>query len=173
MKKYVILFLLMGLMSCASVKTVFDYDKQVDFSKYKTYSLTKDDLAVEVGQFNRERIIKAMETELAAKGLSKADEGDLLVNAHIKSKEKVEATATTTGGYGVYGWHRGSSTTYIDYNEYTEGTLFITMADAATETIIWQGAGTKTLEESMSAEKREQSINYAVKQILNNYPPGE
>lgn len=160
-------------MSCASVSTVFDYDREVDFSRYKTYNFTEDDLAVVVGQFNRERIIKAMETELAAKGLTKAEEGDLMVNAHIKSKEKVQATATTTGGYGAYNWHYGSSTTYINYDEYTEGTLFITMADGSDNTIIWQGAGTKTLDENASADKREQSINYAVQQILKNYPPGQ
>lgn len=162
-----------GLMSCASVSTVFDYDKEVDFSRYKTYNFTEDDLTLAVGQFNRERIIKAIETELAAKGLEKVEEGDLLVNAHIKSKEKVEASATTTGGYGPYNVRFGSSTTYIDYNEYTVGSLFITMADASNNSIIWQGAGTKTLDESASADKREQSINYAVQQILKNYPPGE
>ena len=55
MKKYLILILLAGAMACASVQTVFDYDKQVDFTKYKTYGLTEDDLEVSVGQFNRER----------------------------------------------------------------------------------------------------------------------
>ncbi len=171
MKKCVFLFLLIGAMGCASVTTVFDYDKKVDFSKYKTYSLTKDDLVTEVGQLNRERILNAMETELVAKGITKADAADLLVNAHIKSQQKVEATATSTGGYGAYGWYRGGSTTYVNYDEYTDGTLFITLADAATETIIWQGAGTKTYDENASAEKRDANITYAVQQILKNYPP--
>lgn len=171
MKKYLILGLFIGAMSCASVTTVFDYDKKVDFTGFKTYQLTKDDLEESVGTFNRERILKAMETELAAKGLSKSENPDLLVNAHIKSKTQVQATATSTGGYGAYGWYRGGGTTYINYDEYTEGSLFITIAEAEDETIIWQGAGTKTIDEGASADKREQSINYAVQQILKNYPP--
>lgn len=173
MKKYMILFLLIGAVSCASVKTVFDYDKKVDFTQFKTYQLTKDDLEESVGTFNRERILTATETELTAKGLSKSDNPDLLVNAHIKSKTQVQATATSTGGYGAYGWYRGGGTTYIDYDEYTEGTLFITIAEADSETIIWQGAGSKTLDENVSADKREANINYAVKQILSNYPPAQ
>jgi hypothetical protein len=173
MKKYLILFLLTGTMACASVKIVHDYDREVDFSQYKTYSLTQDDLNTVVSEFNRERILNAMETELASKGLTKSEDADLLVNAHIKSKEGVEAVATTSGGYGAYGWHRGNSSTYVNYEEYTVGSLFITLADAATETIIWQGAGTKTIEEGDSAKKREKTINYAVKQILMNYPPAK
>ena len=171
MKKYLILILLAGAMACASVQTVFDYDKQVDFTKYKTYGLTEDDLEASVGQFNRERILTALETELDNKGLTKSDEPDMLVNVHIKSQQKVEATATTAGGYGAYGWYRGSSTTYINYDEYTEGTMFVTIADKATETIVWQGAGTKTLDESASADKREANITYAMQQIMKNYPP--
>lgn len=173
MKKYVGLFLMIGAVSCASVKTVFDYDKKVDFTQFKTYQLTKDDLEESVGTFNRERILKATEAELLAKGLTKAENADLLVNAHIKSKTQVQATATSSGGYGAYGWYRGGGTTYINYDEYTEGTLFITIAEADTETIIWQGAGSKTLDENVSADKREANINYAIQQILSNYPPGE
>lgn len=171
MKKFVVFILMIGLISCASLTTVFDYDREADFSQYKTYSLTKDNLETVVGNFNRDRIISALEDELLAKGLTKAEDADLLVNAHIKAEDKIEASAETEGGYGSYNWHPGSTSTSINYEEYTQGTLFITMADASTNIIIWQGAASKMIEESASAEKRENSINAAVEQILLNYPP--
>lgn len=88
----------------------------------------------------------------------------------------MDATATSTGPgyYGDpwrYGYGGGFSTTQINYNEYIEGTLFINMVDKTTEKIVWQGRGTKTLDESAEADKREKNINYAVKQIFTKYPP--
>jgi len=171
MKKLLVLFLVIGTVSCSTIQTAYDYSKEVDFSKFKTYQFTQDDLEAAVGQLNRNRIIPAVENELAAKGLTKSDNPDLLVNVHIKSKQKVDATATTTGGYGRWGWYGGYSTTQVSYNEYTVGTMFVTLIEAASQNIIWQGTGTKTLNESASPSKREESINYSVKRILANYPP--
>jgi len=171
MKKLLVLFLVIGTVSCSSIKTAYDFSKEVDFSKFKTYQFTEDDLTAAVGELNRNRIIPAVENELAAKGLTKSDDPDLLVNVHIKSQQKVDATATTTGGYGRWGWYGGYSTTQVSYNEYTEGTMFISLIEAASQNLVWQGTGTKTLNESASPSKREESINYSVKQILSNYPP--
>jgi hypothetical protein len=46
------------------------------------------------------------------------------------------------------------------------------LVDKATEKIAWQGTGKKTIEENASAQKTQQNIDYAVKQIFTNYPPG-
>jgi hypothetical protein len=48
--------------------------------------------------------------------------------------------------------------------------LFINAIDKSSEKIVWQGRGTKTIDEDASPEKREKNINYAVKSIFNNYP---
>lgn len=171
MKKFLALFLVAGALSCSSIQTAYDYSKEVDFSKFKTYQFTQDDLEAAVGQINRNRIIPAVENELAGKGLTKSDNPDLLVNIHVKSQQKVDATATTMGGYGRWGWYGGYSTTQVNYNEYTEGTMFITLIEASSQNIVWQGTGTKTLNENASPSQREESINYSVQQILSNYPP--
>ena len=79
-------------------------------------------------------------------------------------------------GYGMgypYGWGSGFTTTRINYNTYTDGTLFIDMIDAKTKRLVWQGRGTKTLEPKASNEKREQNLAYALKQIFMYYPPAK
>jgi hypothetical protein len=174
MRKLFLLLPLVGLFACSSVRTTYDYDKQVDFAKYKTFAFSQDDLAASVGQLNRDRIMKNMEAEMLAKGFTKSGTPDVIVDVHIKSQKKMEATAVTDGySYGPYryGYGRGYSTTHVNYDEYTEGTLFISIIDSATEKIVWQGTGTKTFDETASAEKRDANINYAIKQILLNYPP--
>lgn len=174
MKKFLFLFLIAGIVACSTVKTTVDYDSQADFAKYKTYSLLEDNLTEMVGQLNRNRIISALESELANKGFSKADEPDILVDVHIKSEQKVEATATTTGGgYGRWGGYGGYSTTQVNYDEYTVGSMFITMIDNASQNVVWQGVGNKTVDENASPEKRDENITYAIQQILANYPPAQ
>ena len=176
MKRLVLfLFAAVWLTSCSSVQVSSDYDSQVDFTKFKTYGFTEESLNLGIEQLNRDRLIRAIESEMAAKGFSKSESPDVLLDLHLKAEEKMEATATNTGGYGYgygrYGYGGGFSTTHIDYNKYTEGTLFINMVDRSVEKVVWQGRGTKTVDEHASAKKREENINYAVKQIFMQYPP--
>lgn len=178
MKKLLVIIFMAGLAACSSLKVSYDYDKQADFAKYKTYAFTEEALKLPVGDLNRDRIIKAIETELAAKGMTKSDSPEALIDILVKAEEKVDATATTTPtyggyGYGRYGYGGGFSTTSINYNEYVEGTLFVNMVDAAAQKIVWQGRATKTIDEDASAEKREQNINTAIKQIFTKYPPAK
>lgn len=176
MKKLVVVFLLIVFAACSSLKVSSDYDSQTDFTKYKTYTFSEDVAKLPVQPLNRDRIIKAVENEMAAKGFTKSESNpDMLVDLNVKAVQRTEATATNTGGmYGGgfrYGYGGGYSTTQISYNEYVDGTLFVNMVDNASQKIVWQGRATKTLDEDASAEKREKNINYAIKTIFTKYPP--
>lgn len=173
MKNFLILFLCAGAMSCSSTKIVFNYDKGVDFTEFKSYKFTDDDLEEAIGSFNRERILTGLENELSSKGLTKSAEPDLFVNAHIKAQRKSEVDAASQVGYGSLGWQTANSAAYLKYDEYTEGYLFITIAEYKTETIIWQGAGSKVIDEGATEEEREKNIAEIIQQIMVNYPPGE
>ncbi|MFN3841145.1 MAG: DUF4136 domain-containing protein [Cyclobacteriaceae bacterium] len=176
MKKYLLIILALSGTACSSLKVTYDYDRQADFAKYKTYAFSEDSQKMPVNDLNRNRLLAAVEKEMTAKGFSKSDSPDVLVDMHVKKEEKVDATATTIspgfrGYYGRYGYGGGFSTTSINYNEYIEGTLFVNLVDVAKQQIVWQGRATKTLDENASAEKREKNINYAVQQIFMRYPP--
>lgn len=173
MKKLFLISLVAVMASCSSVQTSYDYDKQADFSKYKTFAFSEDALNLPIEQLNRDRILKAVETELTAKGFTKSATPDVLIDLQVKAKQETEAVATNTGGYygGRYGFAGGYGTTRVDYNEYTVGSLFINMVDKKTDKIVWQGRGSKTIDENASAEKRDMNINNGVKAIFMKYPP--
>ena len=180
MKKLLFLFpILITLASCSSIRVSSDFDKAAPFANYKTYAFTPEALSLPINDLNRNRLIAAIETELAAKGFTKADNPDVFIDMQLKGEEVQTATATTTGGYPGYGygggyrygWGGGFSTTTIDYDTYVEGTLFIDMIDIQKKQLVWQGRGTKTLEPDASQKRREENINYAVKQIFMKYPP--
>ena len=176
MKKIFLLAMIAVLTSCSSVKISYDYDKQADFKKYKTYAFTQEALKLNIDQLNRDRVIRAIETEMNGKGFTKSDNPDVLLDLDVKT-EKIEGATATTSGSGMYGgpWHYGYgggfTTTQVNYYSYLDGTLFINMVDKASDKIIWQGRATKTIEPDISAEKREANINNAVKQIFMRYPP--
>ncbi len=171
MKKFTLLFMVALATACSSIKVSYDYDKTTDFSKYKTYAYTADALKLGIDDLNRNRIIASIDAEMAARGITKSDNPDALIDLILKAQERVEATATNTGGYyGRYGYAGGFGTTQINYNTYVDGTLFINVVDKPSEKIVWQGRGTKTIDEDASPEKREKNINYAVKSIFYNYP---
>ena len=173
------LMLLIIATSCSPVRISSDFDKSAGFSSYKTYAFTNEAKTIPlVNDITRSRILTAVESELAAKGFSKsADNPDVLIDIQLKGEEKTSAYATTNTtpygyGYGYrYRWGGSFSTTTINYDTYVEGTLFIDMIDAKTNQLVWQGRGTRTLDPDLSQQKKEDNINYAVKQIFTKYPP--
>lgn len=140
MKKFLIIPVLFAFVACSTVKVAYDYDKQVDFSNYKTYAISEETLKMDnVNQLNRDRLISAVEAAMATKGFTKSDDADVILDIRIKGEEIQTATATNTGGYGYgrWGYGGGMSTTTINYDKYVEGTLFVTLIDKATEKIAY------------------------------------
>ena len=170
---YYALFLF-AVVACSSVTTSFDYDKTADFSKYKTYAYNEHTQKLpEINSLDRDRILAAIDSEMAKRGYTKADSSpDVLVDVFIKTEEEMSATATNTGGYGRwgYGYGWGGGTTHVDYNKYTKGTLFISLVDRSTEKIAWQGRGSKTLNENVKPERKEANIKSAITAIFAKYP---
>jgi hypothetical protein len=164
---------LIVLASCSSIRVSTDFDKSAGFSTYKTYSFTTDAQNLPLDDINKNRVLSAISNELTAKGFTKSEKPDVLIDVKIKAKQVQTATASNNyygSGYR-YRWGGGFSSTTINYDSYTEGTLFIDMIDASKSQLVWQGRGTGTISPDVSAQKREQNINYAVKQIFIKYPP--
>ena len=70
--------------SCApSLKVNSDYDKAVNFSTYKTFTLyNPENVNKAISDLNRTRVINAIKSEMAKKGfVENATNPDLLVNA--------------------------------------------------------------------------------------------
>jgi hypothetical protein len=166
--------------SCSSIRVSSDFDKNAQFATYKTYAFTNEALSLPVNQLNRDRILAAMEKELAAKGFTKSETNpDVWIDLKLTAKEKQSATATSSPSYYGYGygygypyaWGGGFSTTTIDIDQYLEGTLFVDMIDVKEKKLVWQGRAVGTIDEEASQQKREQNINYAAKQVFRHYPP--
>jgi len=158
-------------------KTSYDYDKAATFSTYKSYAFKEGTKAGQV--LIDERIVNAIEAELAAKGFTKSDTNpDVFVVYHVAiDKEKDISTYSSGygGGYGPYGWGYGGGwaggTTTTNVRDILVGTLVVDIADAGTRKLAWRGMGVKEVNVQASPEKRDKSIASAVKKMFKNYPP--
>ena len=160
-------------------KVSYDYEKSANFAAFKTYAL-KD--GTKVGQpLIDDRIVAAIEQELAAKGLTKVDANpDVFVVYHTsfdKQKDISTFSSGYGGGYGPYGWGWGGGwaggTTTTQVRDILMGTLVIDIADAKKKQLAWRGMGTKEVDMQAKPEKRDKSITNAVKKIFKNYPPNQ
>ena len=150
-------------------KTSYDFDKSANFASFRTYS-HKDGTKVGNPLIDN-RILEALDAELAAKGLTKDDANpDLFVTYHI-AFDKEKDISSWSSGYGPYGWHYGMSSTQVQVREILIGTLVVDMADAKKKEVAWRGVGVKEIDTQAKPEKRDKNIREAVKKILKNYPP--
>jgi len=166
----IILLFILG--SCDSIKVYSDYDKKVDFSQYKTYAFHKRGVdRAEISELDKKRILRAIDTELSKKGMTKSENPDLLVNIFTKEREQLDVNQFSMGwGYGWgYGWNPyfWGGRTYVTSS--TEGTLYIDLIDAKKKELVWQGEGVGYLTKNRS--EKEEQINEFVSKILAQYPP--
>jgi hypothetical protein len=162
--------------TAAAQKVSYDYDKTANFAAFKTYAY-KDGTAVGQELIDT-RIVAAIDAQLAAKGLTKTDTNpDVFVVYHVAfDKEKDISTFSSGygGGYGPYGWGWGGGwggTTTTQVRDILIGTLVIDLADAKRGQLAWRGMGVKQVDTQAKPEKRDKSINNAVKKVFKSYPP--
>jgi hypothetical protein len=166
------LVLLFLVASCSSVRVTSDYDTATDFSNYKTFAFYKKGIdKVEISDLDKRRILKAVETELLAKGFTKSENPDLLVNIFTKSRQKVDIYNNNSMYFGWHPWYYGPNYG-MHISKYTEGTLFVDLIDAEMKELVWQGIGSGGLTTSGNVAKKEERIKAFVTEIMEKYPPG-
>ncbi|MGJ8745282.1 DUF4136 domain-containing protein [Polaribacter sp.] len=178
MKKiFLFLFATAILASCNSIKVATDYDTKVDFNQYKTFAFYKTGIdKAEISDLDKKRILRAIESELLAQGLTKSNNPDMLVSIFTKSRQKVNVQQQNNFGYGYgfgWGWNPWmmGGMNNVNVSQYTEGTLFIDFIDKEKKELVWQGIGTGALK-IQNREKKEARIKEFVKEIISRFPPG-
>ena len=166
------LFLLFVVAACSSIRVNSDYDKQVDFSPYKTFAFYKTGIdKAEISDLDKKRILRSIDETMTAKGFSKSETPDLLISFFTKEREEVNVNQFNAGwGYGWgWGWNPflwGGNTTVT---RHSEGTLYIDIIDAKKKELIWQGEGEGVL--TKDTHKKDEMIKEFVTKILELYPP--
>ena len=159
--------LLVAAAAWASITT--DYDHNVNFINFKTYSWGKLKTGNSIWD---ERTKSAVDSALAAKGWTQVPSGgDVLVNAFGKTHPEYTMNTFYDGFGGGWRWRGfggfGEATTTID--TYKVGTLVVDMFDPYTKNLIWRGVATDTL--SNNPEKNTKRLDGEVHKMFEHFPP--
>ena len=132
MKRLLLLLIIVLISSsCDSVRVAADYDRSADFNSYETFAFFKDGIdKAEISDLDKRRILRAIESELLAKGFTKSKTPDLLVNIFTKERQEVNVYNQNFGMYG-WGWGWGPMMGWNQTNvtNSSRGTLFIDFID--------------------------------------------
>ncbi len=158
--------------SCSTIKVYSDFDQSVDFSEYKTYAFFKPQIdQVEISDLDKRSILRAIDSELTEKGLSKSETTDLLIGFTTQAKEKIYINNFNSWGWGwgwgFNPWFWGPNNNTVSTR--TEGTLYINIIDGVSKQLIWQGKGYGGIQENM--KNRDERIALFVQEIIQNFPP--
>jgi len=167
---FFVLFLMGFVVSCSTIYGVqYDYDKQADFKSLKTYDWMTVPETANIDILNVERVKKAVNAELQAKGLMMTSNNpDFLIAEHLGKKDKVQVT-NWGYNYDQYGMDLGPQG--VDTYQYEEGSLILDFVDAKSKKMIWRGVAKAEINNTDTPEKTEKLINEAVQEILKNFPP--
>lgn len=171
MKIFKIFVLLLLLTACNAPKVYYDYDEQVNFNHFQTYSIYPD-LRTGLSQLDEERLLNSLKAALSKKGISETADPDFLVN--IYSEEYREPSRNSIGvgvggtggnvGVGISGGiPLGGPETYLS--------LTFDIIDAQKDELIWQAVVESRFNKKASPEKRKAVFDKMVTKALEGYPP--
>jgi hypothetical protein len=177
-----LVLLTLGAIGVVAQDVRYDYDKDQDFSKYKTYKWVPIKGADQPDDLTAKQLTGAIDEVLAKKGLTKTDSdtADLYIGYQTAIGTEKQYTSYNTGwGYGPgwgggwYGYNGGMSTTttYGSTSTVYVGQLDLSMYDPTQKELVWRGAATKTLDPKAKPDKKQKNINKAAEKLLKNYPP--
>ena len=167
-----LLLLFVVFASCTSVRVATDYDRKANFSNYNSFAFYKPGIdEAQISDLDKKRILRAIEANLQAKGMTKSQTPSLLVSIFTKERERVDVYNNNFGwGWGWNPWWGGRWGNTVSRS--TEGSLYIDLIDAKTNELVWQGIGSSQLYTGSDIDKREAKIREIVAEILAEYPPG-
>jgi len=159
-------------------KVHVEFNKGVDFSKFKTYAWLESKHPAQ-GAW-AQQVVADIDRQLTRKGLKKGDAAagpdlQVLYNACVK-----ERSISAGCDYGcvlaeylfnqVYGprwfWPEpGSWVSEVEKN----GSLVVDLVDASSKDMVWRGVATDTL--SDKTKKNGHKLNKAIRRMFKKYPP--
>lgn len=173
---------LSGLASATAQDVRYNFDKNTDFSRFKTYKWVTVKDAAKPNDLVDKQIKDAIDAQLATKGLVRTDDdkADLFVAYQAAIGQEKQFSSYSSGwgygnGWGYGGWYGPGGMTSTTTSGQTDtiyvGQLGVDMYDPANHDLVWRGVASKTLDEKAKPEKQEKNLNKALKKLFKNYPP--
>ena len=181
MQKVVLFSVCLLLVACRDdgPEVRYNFDKDSDFSKFRTYTWVplRDDPRID--SLRGEQIKAAVDAEIAKKGLVKteADTADLYIGYQAAVEKETQFTSYKTNWGVGPGWSPGNvhsgvgGVTAGQMSTIYTGQLALDIYDRKNHWLVWRGVANKTIDIDASQTKQQKNLKRAVAKLLKNYPP--
>lgn len=176
MKSLLILATTLLLVACGPNPLVrTDFDPAVDLSGYDTYAWRQEPPVS--NPLMKQRLVAAIDAELAAHGWSRVAESDadVALVGNVATREEQTLERFYSGpDWGGWGWQGVGSigpryqTTRV--YSYTVGTLVLDMFDTKTRRAVWRATAEGTVPDTPA--KTTEAIQIAARKMFAGFPPG-
>ncbi|MGA7916492.1 MAG: DUF4136 domain-containing protein [Candidatus Acidiferrales bacterium] len=139
-----------------------------NFAKYHTYKWVAVQGATYPDQIVDTQIKTSINSQLAAKGLTKtdSDKADLYVAYQASIGQERQWNAYGMGGGLRWGGMANATSSTINI-----GTLVLDMYDPTTKQLVWTGRVSKALDPKANQEKKQKNLDKAMQKLLKSFPP--
>jgi len=171
---------MVAVTGCTSMPDVMsDWDRDVDFSKYRTFTWLEPDPSLEesfrLPDHLDRRLRRVVTDVLAEKGFEPAPippAADLLLTYYISIRKelKVDLVGTTYYGGYTYGYWPTAGYSTARVREYAAGTLVVDIIDRESGRAVWTGVVTGTAQNENPSGDRIQQVMEA---LLEEFPPSQ
>ncbi|MFZ0490565.1 MAG: DUF4136 domain-containing protein [Salegentibacter sp.] len=166
------LFILFFITSCNTPRAIYDYDQEVDFSKYSTYAIFPD-FRSGLSQLDEGRLLKSLDSAMKKKGFSNAPE-DAGLYVNVYTEQFREENPSRLGvGVGGGGRNVGVGVSGGIPLGGTDQFLRITFdfIDAEKDSLVWKAIVETPFDLNASPEQRQAIFDKVVQKALEGYPP--
>ncbi len=168
--KFIKLFVLCFIITSCGVRVNYDYESATDFTKYQTYAYYSD-LDTGLSELDTKRLIRVLDEAMQAKGFTKSDYADFMIN--IASSEFENQSRNTVGvGVGGTGRNVGGGISIgipVGQSKFNREIIF-EFVDANSNRLFWQAVSESTYRPNANPEKRETVLKEVVDKVLEGYP---
>lgn len=165
------LLTLLVFTSCNTPKVVYDYDDQLDFNQFRSYSLYPE-MESGLSMLDEKRLLEAVDAVMREKGMLQSSSADLYLN--IFTQEYEERNRNNLG-VGISGGSRGLGVG-ISGGIPVGGpdrymVIYFDLIDVKQDQLVWQAEVSRKFNPNASPEKRRQWFEKVVEKAFSRYPP--
>jgi len=165
--------------ACSTYPKTFSNESPIaSFNNYTTYNFVEQlgtDEDDGVRSLLTQYLIAEVQGQMTSRGYRFTEENaDISFDFALLTKEKIRSTPTGYGG-GYYGHGGGRYGTYGGYGyseritQYTEGSLYVSIVDNATNGVVWEGVSVSRIDDEVM-ENLSLSIEAAVSDMFAQFP---
>ena len=162
----IVLCLSILVSGCTAIKVDSNYDAGFDFSNLNSYSWLEMPVDFPVDNLSSRNIKTAIDQQMKNKGFSLTTGAEDFIISLQGYKNTVRRAPQSTGPSQVSGQ-------LLESEQFQDGMFTVTIIDAKSYRLIWEGHAKGLVAPYLSTEDRIKKVNETVAKLLADFPPAQ